>query len=323
VKAIKAGLAVSSCAWLLFADYFLLTSRANSWVNTSERVFLPIHTAAEYLVYKYFYSMSFAAYLIGSGACAWLVYMLMRRLVLDIRSPLRWSLLQDPLMMLLAFLTVVYFLLPYKFLAWHYVNVRMIPFLLGFALVCAAPFKVTGRLLSFRNAFVAMMSVATISIVLLLSIKVQHAEQQLQEFTSGITAFEQNGRLLSVHIENDAIGQIRPLTRAHDYYHIVKGGANGASLPNYNTLTMIWYRVYPVETVFPRFDHSLGEIADLAALSSYDHFLVWGEDHKVVQLIESFAGSKLVHRHGRLRLYRNHDALPLDNSREVAIQVGK
>ena len=106
-------------------------------------------------------------------------------------------------------------------------------------------------------------------------------DELIGEYTSGTETMHENARLLPVNTNNTAFGQIRPLTRAHEYYHVEKGGANGVGAAVFNTLVPVKYRTYPVEQLFPRYDATSTDAEVDQVLQSYDYVLVWGEEQRL------------------------------------------
>jgi hypothetical protein len=203
--------------------------------------------------------------------------------------------------------------LPYKFLGWHKVNVRLIPFILLIATACVA--QVPNLTLSKRTrlVFLATMSIAIVAANALLILKIRQMDRVLAQYVSGVEDFEPNSLLLPIHLENPAFGQIRPLTRAHEYYHLQKGGANGKGLAGLNTLAMMWYRHYPIRDTFPTFKRSAPEQSLRRISGAYDYVLVWGIDPALSKKLAEFS-FECIHQEGRLQLYRNgekpsHDQL--------------
>jgi hypothetical protein len=204
---------------------------------------------------------------------------------------------------LLLFLVIAYFLVPYKIIGWHKANVRLVPFIAGLLLAGVASLPHLNVTAAVRRSFIATVVAATACVTALMTPEIIRMEALVREYNSGIEAFETNARLLPILVENPAFGAIRPITRAHEYYHLAKGGANGGSIPSMNTLSVMWYREYPVRKTFPRFES--GDAECLAAIgAAYDFVLVFGEDPAVDSQIES-AGFSEVHREGRTRLFRN------------------
>ena len=320
-SALWSAVAVTWPGWLLLVDYVALNTQPGSWLDHSQCVWLPLHTCVENFTYKFLYSTSTAVYLLGATLLLWVPFLAARRIVeigVAGREGVRRA-LTDPLLTMTLVLVVGYFVLPWKFLGWHYVNIRLIPFILGLALACVGSFPAWGRL-RLRPLFLTTVCAGAIGIDVLMATEVARMDEHLQQYTSGVAAFERNKRLLPIHRESPRFGQIRPLTRAHEYYHIAKGGANGAGVAQFNTISPVWYRLDP-HHAFPEFDplaptQTMRRIADV-----YDYVLVWGRDDHLATLLEQSAFG-VVHENGKLRLYRRQEpaAQPVAAVREAPRQ---
>jgi len=212
--------------------------------------------------------------------------------------------LRQPLVSLVVFLTIAYLTIPYHFLAWHRVNIRLLPFICCLALGCAAQIPGLCARRATENGVLALVCIAVIGATAFITHEVLQMERMVAEYASGISKFPPNGRLLPIHLESSTFGDIRPVARAHEYYHIAKGGANGRSLAQYNTVSMVWYREYPVEKAFPQYDPRTREPSLRSVASAYDAVLVWGDRADIRGELRE-AGFSLVHEQGRLRLWRN------------------
>lgn len=290
--------------WLLTADYFWLSSQA-SWLDKSDTQWLPLQWTAQYFFIQFFHTVSDPAFAISVAAWGWIVYFLYRgwrESGLSLMSVIR-KMLTHPIGSLIVFLLVAYFVVPYKILGWHKANVRIVPFILGIVLLGVAMLPRLELSLTIKRAFIASVTMASIAVSAFLTPEILRMDAAVQECVSGIEHFEPNSTLLPIRLENPAFGGICPLTRVHEYYHIAKGGANGGSIPSLNTLSVMWYREYPVQNVFPLFEP--GNPESLQAISEfYDYVLIMGKDADVERQIED-AGFVVVHEQGRIRLLKN------------------
>jgi hypothetical protein len=302
-KAIASGLAATWLGWILVGDYVLLVRDHSSGFTAADTGYLAPHTALENIAFKMFMSISSGAYVVAVLPWLWVAYIVGRRVWEAVRTPGgSGKLILDPLVALTAILTAAYFAIPYKLAGWHYVNVRIIPFILLFSLACggAAPPAALNRI---RTILVASVAVAAVTVYGLLAVQVVRMNQEIDDYLSGIPHFVPNSRLLPVHLENEAFGQVRPLTRAHEHYHIAKGGVNGYSVARYDHLTFLWYRT-PPDRLFPRFNPRAPEESLRQISLSYDYVLVWGRD-EVWPARLAATGFEMVHRQGKLQLFRN------------------
>lgn len=306
----KQVLLTTWCGWLCLVDFIVWNRTSNNWIDRSEREWLEPHVAFEYLMRKFFYSTSIPAYVIGGAATMWLVYLFSRRIIraMSGTDERLGSVLRDPLFSMTLIILVGYFFVPYKMMNWHYINARMIPFILGIGLgaVGALPnWRFAG---GFRLAFLGTVVPAALAVHLLMAREVYKLEAHIQNYTSGIELVEFNKLLLPIHLENPQFGQIRPLTRAHEYYQLSKGGANGYGAAYFNTLVPVNYRSYPVETLFPHFNAANQTEALKQAAQVYDYILVHGNDAALFEAIRQ-SGFSLIHHRENIRLYRIHHGI--------------
>jgi len=216
----------------------------------------------------------------------------------------------DQFLVLWLSLVLLYFLLPYKFMGWHYVNSRAVPFVLIFGILA------TGTITAawYRALFLATVSVATLVISVTTSYEVVRVNDDIKEFLAGTSHIEHNRRLLPILVENPKYGgELRPLTRVYEYYQIQTGGVNNNSWGQFNTVTPVWYRTYPIEKTFPSFDSGDPEGSLARIRDAYDYVLFWGHDD---QLFATFrkGGFAPLYEHGRLTIYQN--SLMLDRAKE-------
>lgn len=311
IKGTISAVTASWAGWLLLLDFIYLNSQENSWADPDELEFLRPHTAVEYVFRKFFYSMSVPAYILGAAMLIWPTYLLWRRVS---QSPGSWwqkirSTITNPMVALFLVLCVSYFFVPYKVINWHYANSRLLPFIFILALACAGPIPQWGkRQRGFQTCFIATVCAAGIGIDLLMTWEVVEAEKQIANYTSGIEHFDTNSTLLPIHLDNPARGQVRPLTRAHEYYNIAKGGVNNEGAAYFNTLVPIWYREYPVSKMLPDYDEKAPDESIKAISKVYDFVLVMGDDDALRTRLTD-AGYLNVHTAGNVDLFRNQKKL--------------
>lgn len=313
-KALTSSLAVTWLGWILVVDYVLLIKAHPGGFTVEDTSFVPLHIALENIPRNMFFTISPLAYAVVVLPWLWLAYFLGRRLWRAIRNRDGFrELTSDPLFVVTASLSLTYFAVPEKLAGWHQVNIRLIPFMLLMGLGCGGALIPAASARKFRVALISSVAIAAAVVYSLLAVEVVRINRDIDEYLSGIPYFKPNSRLLSVHLENDLYGQVRPVTRAHEHYHIAKGGANGLSVARYNHLTLLWYREPPT-TTFPRF-HAYETREYLRRMTdSYEHVLVWGGPDGWPERLSSL-GFRLVHSEGRLRLFENEKLIdPTDTT---------
>jgi hypothetical protein len=301
--AVRSVLGATWIGWLLMIDFVTVVLRHPGGFTPEDSSFLPVHTVLENFVRNMFYSSSFPAYVIAT--VPWLVIALV--LVAGLLRAVRRSrgirgVAVEPLALVVAALLCVYLLSPYKLLGWHRVNVRVIPFVLGMALCGAARYAPDWwRRSSFRTPVLTSVCCAAVAVYLLLARDVMQMNRDVDEYTAGIDYFPGNMQLLPIHLQNDPHGQIRPVTRAHEYYHIARGGANGRSVARFKHLTTLWYR-RPFEDQFPEYDAKNEHQSMHAIAEAYGCVLLWGMDQAWERRLED-AGFQCRFREKRLAVY--------------------
>jgi hypothetical protein len=270
----------------------------------------------EYFFLHFFHTVSTGAYIVAVAAWLWLVVVVWRSWRssdVSLGQVVRRVLLH-PLSSLVVFLVVAYLLVPYKAIGWHKVNTRIVPFILGISLAAVAAIPTVHFQPRLRRIFAVSTALCTVVMSAFITPEVLRMDRLVDEYISGIDKFEPNSRLLAVHHENPAFGGIRPLTRAHEYYHLAKGGVNGKSIPYMNTLSVMWYRSYPVSRTFPEFDPQAPE----AIKNAYDYILVFGDESEAIEESVRGMGFTDVHRQGRLKLFRQSTAESKPGNSSVA-----
>jgi Uncharacterized protein conserved in bacteria len=287
-------------ASLLVVDFAVLLLGNSVWVNGSDlEIFGPYQAVEHVLRFGYTLSPGAAvAALVPFVFIACAVGMTLRRSLAEYRRTRQVT--GGAYLLLFGVLVAMYFAMPHKFFGWHFANTRFIPYAVVAALACAVPPR--GRW--FRRAFVTTSVLSAFVMYGLLTVQFLRSDRDFAEYLSGVEQFQANGLLYPIFFRADRIGQIQPLTRAHEYYHIFRGGANGRGIAMFNTLTPMPYRVYPTSRQFPvwRPDGSDRHAAELAA--RFDHVLSWGTDETFVKSLTK-ANFRLVHQQGRMYLYTN------------------
>ena len=300
VRAVLDSALLFTVPFILALEYAWFTKTHAEWVDRSERVFLTPLVAAEAFFSRFFYTLSYPAYVITAAVLlAWSVLV-----VLGLRST--WAAWkagatgrkEAAIPLLLAAFTVLYFVAPYKFFNWHYANVRFIPYVLVFALACAAPLGRRARL-----AFVGSIVLTAFTSYALLTREFIKADAMIQEYTSGVKVVEMNKTLLPVSFSGEEVGEVSPVAHAGDYYQFYRGGANGWGMGQFNTLTPLVYRNYPVRRHFPAL-RTMGDEHIQAVTGAYDYVLLWGDPGKAAERLRA-AGFETVHEQQRLRILKN------------------
>ena len=288
-------------ASVLLIEYVVYSLLHTQWLDTSELEFLAPHVAVNGFFERFFSTFSETAYYLAVIPLLLGAPMLSRSLKKAYRrSGEVWYrvAIHSPALTLFLLFAALYFMTPFKFLGWHYVNVRFIPYVIVFAL---ASLTASGRLQ--RRAVITTVSAAALGIYYINTIHFMGTGRQLAEYLSAVDKMRPNTTLLPLAFDGSQIGRMSPLAHAYDYYNIYRGGANGKGIAKFNTVTPMVYRVYPVARRFPVWEHyrprRLPRVAE-----SYDHVLIWGGDAATVSLLRQ-AGFDLIHEQGKLRFFQN------------------
>jgi hypothetical protein len=286
--------------FILTLEYAWFTKTQAEWVDRSERVFLTPLAAVEAFFSRFFYTLSYPAYVLTALVVVAWSWMVVAGLLKTWRA---WrngtvQVRETAIPLLLAVFTAMYFVAPYKFFNWHYANVRFIPYVLVFALACAVPLGRRARL-----AFVASIAVTAVASYSLLTKEFINANTLIKEYISGLSVVAMNKTLLPVAFAGEEVGEVSPVAHAADYYHFYRGGANGWGMGQFNTLTPLVYRNTPVRKHFPAL-RDMGDRHIEAVSGAYDYVLLWGDSGKATERL-SAAGFEVVHEQQRLRILRN------------------
>jgi hypothetical protein len=215
----------------------------------------------------------------------------------------------ETMLALTGLLCALYFILPYEIFGWPKFNIRLLPFIFIFMLICAEPFS--KRLI--QRIFLGVVLIMSICLYGLMTYNITKINRELKDYISGIPVIEKNKCLLPVHLERYKVGQIRPLTWVFNYYNIFKGGATGKSVVRCHGRTPLKYK-QPVEKTFPWFNPQKAEEADMKRIKQvYDYVIFWGRDQKAFKLFED-KGFVLIHSQGKLWVYKNERKAEHNNS---------
>ncbi|RPI83367.1 MAG: hypothetical protein EHM42_08480 [Planctomycetaceae bacterium] len=303
-KAFRDALIVSSAGWVLFVVFILLSPKSN-WVDKSDTSWKTPYENAKSVCGEFFFSVSEYGAALATAASVWGVLWVFaqRRRAQGTEIPGILKTLRSPLGSLLIFFIVAYFATPYKVIGWHKANMRLLP--ISFILMLGVLAQMLPKDLSFRRALGLLFPVviAACGSCALLTREIVRMHSMVDTYLSGIEHVGEKPVLLSVLIDNPAFGGIRPITRARDYYHIVKGGVNGDGIAAFNTIALMSYRHYPVSDSFPPYDREATDAVAVEKLRLYDHVLVWGESERLRSQLKD-AAFALVHEKGPLQVYR-------------------
>jgi hypothetical protein len=282
--------------------YLRLSLSSAQWLETAELEFLSPPRAIDYFVRKFFCLYTPWVGVLVAIAFLPLLLMLGRKVLGHFNTgpwPGLKALCADRFLLLWLGVTCVYFVVPYKLMGWHYVNMRVIPLVLVFAMLAAPPLP-----RRFRFGLGAAWCAVALIVYGVTARDVAYVNQRLDDYISGV-AFVEPGKLyLPVSLDNPRIGELRPLTRAFEYYPLLAGGADGNSWAQFNTITPVWYKHYPYEETFPPLDPediegSLPRIGEV-----YDYAIFLGRDEAVLSAFRA-AGFEPLHEQGDLVLYEN------------------
>ncbi|MDI6780758.1 MAG: hypothetical protein QME49_01400 [bacterium] len=295
IKGILSPIRLFIPGFILLVHYIILNITQSSWAKFTFQ-YNPIHWTMEGFVTEFLYSFSKMEMVLTGIPILCVFYLAGKRLVKGWRS-----IHNEPILILTGILVLLYFILPGHAFEWHRVNVRMLPFIYIFLLVCAEP--ITSKVVS--RIFLSIIAMSTVCLFMMMTINISNAGKVVEEYTSGISKIEQNKLLLPIMLEKEySIGQMKPLTRAHDYYNIFKGGATGRSLATLNTIVPFWYKHYPVEEYLPTVTSK--DRNDICKMKGkYDYILCWGRDDEFFEILKR-EGVILIHQKGRVWLYKTH-----------------
>jgi len=301
---------------LLFADFVWLNHTSSHWVEAGGVEYLPLNWTAEYFFIELFYPIS--TFRVPVGFLLTVLPFVVAFLLFVGAIVARVRLYRDgqpapPVADGLAMLTLVYlamyFVMPYKMAGWHHANTRLAPFVVLMAMGFAATLS-TAR---WQRWIVGISALASLGVFALLTVEIRSLDSEVAEYVSGVPKIEMNKTLLAIHGENSVrkFGAIRPTTRAHDYYQVFRGGANGQGVAHFNTIVPVWYRHYPVSDRFPDCDSKHPETSLPAIAATYDYVLIWDADKQLQAFVPRLCQHhfRLLHRQERLQIYENRARL--------------
>lgn len=307
IRALRTTLLITGPTWLFTIEY-LLANRQATWIDRSDTLFRPFYENLRSMVVEYFYSVSpLAAGLSAAAFACAIPWTLWQRRQQSAGERPAWStLFKLPLATLMLFFFVFYFIAPYKIIGWHKANTRLLPLIYVLLLTLLARSisrTPSRRALWFLWTPVVAGAVCS-SVLMCRQVVAMHAA--VDDFVSGMHLVGRNPTLLRILVDNPAFGGIRPVTRAHDYYHLELGGVNPGSLPALSTLSVMQYREYPVEKNYPKYEGEMTDAEAQAILTRYPYVLVFGQEPVLDARLEA-AGFDEIHSRGLFHLFRRRD----------------
>lgn len=302
--ATRSALAATVCGWPLVIAFLTLNSQSSEWISQADTKWQPIHWTVQYFVERYFMTVSTSAFVVIVAAWLWIPGSLAVAGLKNSNGLWDWCrrMALSPLGSLALVLLVSFQLLPDHIIGWHKFNQRLIPFILIILVgvtATALTDDIYGRI---RRAFVATVTMAALVVPLLIGRQLVAMDGLLQQYTAAVDKVAPRSRMLPILVDNPKFGLIRPLTRAHEYYLIARGGANGRGIGTMNTLSTVWYRHYPVRDTFPKYHDEMSDLEFAEMLKSYDYVLIWGDEQLIDDRLRQTEFHAL-HNEGPLRLY--------------------
>lgn len=298
-------LLVSAPALACLAEYVVINATSNVWLDANDVEWLKPHAAAEMLVRKLLYGYSTTAYYAALVAIVPLTVLVVHTASMRLEDYIQGENIDrdDSRRFVLAVVfAVLYFLMPYHFYGWHYVDVRVAPYVVIFAMAA-----VTGDLAAaWRKPLLAVVSAAALFGFAVDAEHVRRLNRDIHEYLSGVEHVPRNSTMLSVIGKDQPQGLIRPRNKLYEYYAVLRGGGNGGGIGAFNTASPLWYKSYPVADTLPTYDpdeppESLERYAEV-----YDCIIFWEAQQ---ELRDQFAAvgfvPKFSHEKGRLHIYHN------------------
>jgi hypothetical protein len=298
---------IPSC--IFFVEYVFFIISTSTHEGTLIR-YLSFYFIIQEFLLRFIYSYSkleVLAFIIPFSVIGYLIIKRLLRLKAEyfssnelLRYKLNRLLHNEIILLLSGVLCMLYFITPREVFGWSKFNIRLLPFIFIFMLVCAEPILKRATI----TLFLILTIISNICLYGLMSYHITKITCKMKDYLSGISVVEMNKSLLPVFLETYRIGQIQPLTRAFNYYNIFKGGATGKSIIRFQGRTFFHYKTSP-EKMFPTFNYKSPETANMEQTKkSYDYVLFWGKDEEIFNLFEN-NGFVLLHSQGELRLYKN------------------
>lgn len=303
--ATRSAVAATVCAWPLVIAYLTLNSQSSEWITHEDTEWQPLHWTIQYFFERYFMTVSTGAFAIAVAAWLWVPGILF--LSARARSGGFWRACREiafsPLGSLALVLLVSFLVLPDHIIGWHKFNQRLIPFILAISIGAAAVALPKSVYLRLRRPLQSTVTLAALVVPVLIGRQLVAMDGMLQQYTAAIDKVAPRSRVLPLLYENPAFGLIRPLTRAHEYYLIERGGGNPGGIATMNTLSIVWYRHYPVADTFPRYRDDMSDSEFATMLESYDNVLIWSDQEKTIDQRLETTDFRVLHDQGALRLY--------------------
>lgn len=287
---------------ILLADFAWFHVTHSSWMVASELEFFAPHRAIPNFFERFFHTVSSVAWPIATVPWVLICSFVAKAAYDGVRrtttSAHETATRLDPWLAASLALVTAYFVFPYKILGWHYVNVRLVPYVLIVA-CAAAPVWSSRRL---RLGFVALTAISAVAVFALTAAGFRDTDRDLKEYVSGMAKAERNRLWLPMSFEMSKVGTVYHTSRAHEYYVLSLGGANGKGIARFDTVTPLRYR-WPIEEGrFPNWDRTEPASSMRRIAETYDYVLVWGRNLEFEGRL-SAASFVEIHRHGRVAIY--------------------
>ncbi len=286
------------------AEYIVVNATSNAWFDAQDVQWLWPHAAAEMLVRKLLYGYSTTAYYAALVAIVPLTVLAVHEAAMRLEDYIQDEEFDHDdtrRFTLAAVFTVLYFLMPYHFYGWHYVDVRVAPFVVIFAMAA-----VTGDLAAaWRKPLLGVVALAAMFGYAIDVYHVRRLNNDIHEYLSGLEHVPPNAKMLSVVGQDHTLGLIRPHNKIYEYYAVFRGGVNGGGIGQFNTATPLWYKNYPVSDLFPTFDADEAPQKPLEKYAeAYDAIIFWRATEETRQQFAAVGFTpKFEHEKGRLQIY--------------------
>ncbi|MBX3438640.1 MAG: hypothetical protein KF861_14195 [Planctomycetaceae bacterium] len=302
--ATRSAAAATWSGWPLVIAYLTLNKSSSEWIAEEDTKWNPVHWNVQYFVERFFMTVSEPAYIVALAAWSWVVVLLVLSARNDSRGIWAWcrTVALSPLGSLVLVLFASYLVLPDHIIGWHKFNQRFIPFVLISLLGLTATLVSDDLYRRVRRPLTVTVAMAALLVPLLVTRELFKMDAALKRYTAAIDKLPMRSRVLPIMLENMKFGLIYPLTRAHEYYLMERGGGNGGGIASMNTLAMVWYKHYPLHETFPMYRDDMTDAEFAEILTKYDHVLLWGGDQHLDEQVQA-AQFQPLHVDDSLRLY--------------------
>lgn len=295
---------------LCLGEYIIINATSNAWFDARDVEWLWPHSAAEMLVRKVFYGYSTTAYYAALVAIVPLTVLVVHMAAMRLEDRIQGEEVDrddQRRFALAAAFGLLYFAMPYHFYGWHYVDVRVAPFVIIFAMAA-----ITGDLAAaWRKPLLGIVAAAALFGYAVDAYHVRRMNDLMHEYLSGLDHVPRNSKMLSVVGRDHSLGLIRPLNKIYEYYAVFRGGVNGGGIGVFNTATPLWYKHYPVSDTLPTYDIDAPPDSLEPYAQAYDCVIFWQAPEEVRQQFAAVGFvPKYEHERGRLQIYLRGAAPP-------------